>query len=804
MDNRSSVLNVKDFENQEDGANAPPSSPTLNISNFMAQPSAQQEVKPEVGRLESFGRGAAQGFALGYSPELISAAKTLSLPFGSDPQYLQELQRQKRATQESWEQHPWMHGAGTVASIAPAVFGAMISAPATGTAAAGTGLARAGSYLANASNIGSLAAGGLRGLAGASEGLLPAATRGTANIMANPVVQGAVYGSSEGDTASERAQNAAIGAAGAKILPPVIEGAASLAKNIISKPISYGLSKISGRPSEREIAANAAHELGITLPSVATPSGLSGALTTAGAKIGTLNSAKNAAAQTLAQIDEKLTGIHGNILPQDAGNAIRNSFVNDWLRGSSQNSMPAMLDAIYRPIQPLSNSTESHGLRSVYNLLENITSSSAYTVAPKRVNNTIDVVRPSLEAYLKKGGLTFSEMRALRQEISDIINFNNMPGSSGLNEGILKQLRAAVTNDMKSAAERTGGQQMLVAFNNAEREASKLYNLSEVLSKKLGGKNPDAPGSIPGASVFNNLSSLASISKGDYNTLLQIKQVVSPEAWDTFSRGILANNLPSGQKGGFNFGGFFKGYNSMSPQAKEAIFGTADSNEIRKTLENVAILGQTTGGRLDNYARQATGQSPYSTAGIAGAAVEAAAMGVPAKTMTILGGAAGADAIGAQNIAKALPPATERAKFFQYIQSNPEAQNFINGIRSTVLDPTLQATANGQQFIHETLKRAAGPISAQVGAEITPDQLGALIVSGIALSGAIAGKPQSTGGRIERREGGRVGIDHSARAASLVRAAETAKKQESKTTEPLLQAPDERIVKALSLANEAI
>lgn len=66
--------------------------------------------------------------------------------------------------------------------------------------------------------------------------------------------------------------------------------------------------------------------------------------------------------------------------------------------------------------------------------------------------------------------------------------------------------------------------------------------------------------------------------------------------------------------------------------------------------------------------------------------------------------------------------------------------------------------------------------------------------------GAVA----ATGGRIERREGGRVGIDHSARAASLVRAAETAKKQESKTTEPLLQAPDERIVKALSLANEAI
>ena len=47
-------------------------------------------------------------------------------------------------------------------------------------------------------------------------------------------------------------------------------------------------------------------------------------------------------------------------------------------------------------------------------------------------------------------------------------------------------------------------------------------------------------------------------------------------------------------------------------------------------------------------------------------------------------------------------------------------------------------------------------------------------------------------------------VIQAARRVEEERAAEAAKKQESKTTEPLLQAPDEHIVKALSIANEAI
>ncbi len=58
------------------------------------------------------------------------------------------------------------------------------------------------------------------------------------------------------------------------------------------------------------------------------------------------------------------------------------------------------------------------------------------------------------------------------------------------------------------------------------------------------------------------------------------------------------------------------------------------------------------------------------------------------------------------------------------------------------------------------------------------------------------------GGRIGRATGGRVGADVEAEA--LIRAAERAKKSFNKTTEPLLNAPDNHIAKALEVANRAI
>ena len=62
---------------------------------------------------------------------------------------------------------------------------------------------------------------------------------------------------------------------------------------------------------------------------------------------------------------------------------------------------------------------------------------------------------------------------------------------------------------------------------------------------------------------------------------------------------------------------------------------------------------------------------------------------------------------------------------------------------------------------------------------------------------------QADGGRIMRASGGRTD-NHERLVNRLMEMATQAKKVTDKTTEPLLNAPDEHIVKALAVANKAI
>ena len=89
------------------------------------------------------------------------------------------------------------------------------------------------------------------------------------------------------------------------------------------------------------------------------------------------------------------------------------------------------------------------------------------------------------------------------------------------------------------------------------------------------------------------------------------------------------------------------------------------------------------------------------------------------------------------------------------------------------------------------IARGAAPLASQPGSqteydyEVTPQRF--------------------AGGRVGRASGGRlVRTDHAARAASLIRAAEAAKKAHNRTTEDILEQPDEAVAKALSIANKAI
>jgi len=108
------------------------------------------------------------------------------------------------------------------------------------------------------------------------------------------------------------------------------------------------------------------------------------------------------------------------------------------------------------------------------------------------------------------------------------------------------------------------------------------------------------------------------------------------------------------------------------------------------------------------------------------------------------------------------------------------------------------------------LRRLAEEASQNPETSRTLAALGATLRAVYATEGLEGGGQQQqpqrqAGGRVGRASGGRLmRNDHSARAATLIRAAEAAKKAHNATTEGILEQPDEAVAKALSIANKAI
>ena len=121
-----------------------------------------------------------------------------------------------------------------------------------------------------------------------------------------------------------------------------------------------------------------------------------------------------------------------------------------------------------------------------------------------------------------------------------------------------------------------------------------------------------------------------------------------------------------------------------------------------------------------------------------------------------------------------------------------------------MVDPALNATAAGQKIIETAIQKTAGTLGAQAGIQLAPEAIKAIAMGAYLAASKYMGR--SDGGRIDRKSGGKVSNDaaHNHLVARLMSLAEKAKRGENATTKPLLNAPDEAIVKALGIANAAI
>jgi len=721
--------------------------------------SSSVESKPEVGRAEAFGRGAAQAFGLGYSPQLIAAAKTGNLPGSEDPAYVAELKKQKAATEQAWEQHPWLYGGGMAASAIPAAVGAVMGAP--GAAATGT--------------IGSLGGAGLRALAGEGAGMLPSALRGAAKVAENPVVQGAIFGSSEGEGLVDKATGAAAGAIGAKVAPAVL-GAVGSGVKAVGQKVAPGIvdpifQVLTGNPATAKTAANIASEIpNVTLPAAAISE--SGFLKTAiGADV--LNQVPKAASKTLGEIGSAVSDYAANANRNDAGEAIRNA-VRAW---SFDKTNPAgfqsMMNQIYAPVRALEASTAIQYPSQLQRAISREFSSPKGRMGD--ITSTINIAKIPISTADEVGGLTFAELKAFREILSDHISWNQAPGVSGINNDILKRLRDAVTRDMTKYAQTVGGKKMANEFASVNKKATDLYSLKDSVYNLTGNPIVDGPGSYANDAIYRKIIGAAAKRGGadvaDLDKLYNTVVKYDPAAWQSIGRAYAADRIaPDGQ---FSFGNFSKNFDGFfDPRGKALIFGQP-SEKTRQLFENINALGrvdakgQPLGKALDTWSSK-VGAYPIKpvvgAAEVGGLALETALTGgFPLGTVTAGSLGAGAGAIGARNVA---------APMSQY------------------------APSKATQIAGETIKGSAPILGAELAGEsLLPGAIKAAVP--LAVQGITNQLPTSIyDARTGRKSGGRVMTSD-----KLVAAVERAKKNINNSTQNLLRTPDTHVAQALEIAN---
>lgn len=127
------------------------------------------------------------------------------------------------------------------------------------------------------------------------------------------------------------------------------------------------------------------------------------------------------------------------------------------------------------------------------------------------------------------------------------------------------------------------------------------------------------------------------------------------------------------------------------------------------------------------------------------------------------------------------------------LSKEPSLNRIFNKMTANLAQVEQEAA---QSFIPQSAPAAPAPPVASPA-----NTLGAETIKMLQEQGFMQG--QASGGRVGYRSGGRI-LDHGSKADALVRAAESARKTISGTTEPLLDLPDEHVVKALAVAGEAI
>ena len=467
----------------------------------------------------------------------------------------------------------------------------------------------------------------------------------------------------------------------------------------------------------------------------------------------------------------------GGIDPEFAGRIFGDNIKN-WVQNTSKKAVGSAYDKVSELMDPKITTP----LENTANIISQIAAENieAAKRGPSAASQLV------LDAVQRPGGLNYNGLKNLRTSIGEKLDQDILPADMSGAE--LKRIYGALTKDLESAAKNSGGDQGAQAHATANSIADMIADKRESLVSLLGGKTAQASNE----NVFGNIVSAASKTPGsaDIELLRQAKSVMSPEDWQRASSGTIAY-MGRDADGNFSPTRFLgpNGYNKLSEAGKDELFGPVGS-KTRDSLETLADVSRQFGNYLKYGNPSGTGHA------VVGAETLKEAIKHPLDVLVgVLGGKKAAEIIS--------NPATSEW-----------AQAHLKAMPESPIGSTLGLAGEGVGRMAFGALKAATKNLATVNAKETGETVAALTrglwkptTDALGLTGDDAKINKFSGGsvdRIRRASGGKVGRDIAPLVSRLMGLADQAKKATDNHTKPLLDAPDETIVKALRVANQAI
>ena len=231
-------------------------------------------------------------------------------------------------------------------------------------------------------------------------------------------------------------------------------------------------------------------------------------------------------------------------------------------------------------------------------------------------------------ALQRRGGLTYEAMKDLRTELREIKQRGEKGGllPEGMSQRELGDIYTALTKDLGSAAEITGGPAARTAWERANTLSNDRKEVLEVLNKVVGSKSRSDEG------VYATLLRMAGTGPGaDIEALARTKDALqgipghlpgSPGAWENVSSTVISR-LGRNSQGEFSPNLFIRDYDKLSPEAKRLLFHGVGRGDVLGSLDDIATVSRkyVQAGKLAN------------TSGTAGHATATAALTTAAASL---------------------------------------------------------------------------------------------------------------------------------------------------------------------------